>query len=425
MLKLLFWISAAYVVYIYFGYAIFLWLLQPLFRRSYRVEPVEPSVSLLIAAYNEQAVIGDKLRNALALDYPADRLDIVVASDGSKDNTNAIVRSFAEGEGRGRIRLLDFSPNRGKLAVLNDAIPKLSGEIVAFSDASTMLAADSIRCLARHFADPRIGAVSGVYRVLKKEHSQLGVQEDFYWKYETFLKIQESRLGAFTGAHGSLFAVRRALYPFPPLNTINDDFVIPMRIQAKGYGIGYEPAAIAYEEAHEMEGFSRRVRIAAGNVEQLREIRGLIWPPQILALFCLLSHKAGRLLVPVAMVTAFIANALLAANVVLAANALPVVNTLSAAQASYPSPQASYLPSALLANVSNFYFWLFIGQVLFYALALLGKFFSLRPTFLRLPYYFCMINSALFAWMYYALRMRRAIPSRVELDQITPGPSAG
>jgi cellulose synthase/poly-beta-1,6-N-acetylglucosamine synthase-like glycosyltransferase len=408
MLKLLFWISAAYVVYIYFGYAILLRLLQPLFRRSYRVEPIEPSVSLLIAAYNEEAVIANKLRNALALDYPADRLEIVVASDGSKDNTAAIVRSFAEGEGRGRIRLLDFSPNRGKIAVLNDAVPKLSGEIVAFSDASTMLAADSLRCLARHFADPRIGAVSGVYRVLKKEYSQLGVQEDFYWKYETFLKIQESRLGAFTGAHGSLYAIRRLLYPFPPLNTINDDFVIPMRIQAKGYGIGYEPAAVAYEEAHEMEGFSRRVRISAGNVEQLREIKGLIWPLQPLALFCLLSHKAGRLLVPVAMVTTFLANALLVAKL------------RPPAQSLYPSgqdiPDHPYL--------FNPYLWLLIGQILFYVLALLGKFFTLRPKFLRLPYYFCMINSALFAWMYYALRMRRAIPSRVELDQITPGPSA-
>jgi len=387
MLKTLFWISAVYVAYIYFGYGLLLWLLQPLLRRSYRIEPVEPSVSLLIAAYNEEAVIADKLRNALALDYPANRLEIVVASDGSKDNTSSIVRSFAEGEGRGRVRLLDFSPNRGKVAVLNDAIPELSGEIVAFSDASSMLAVDSIRCLARHFADPRIGGVSGVYRVLKKEQSQLGVQEDFYWKYETFLKVQEARLGAFTGAHGSLFAVRRQLYPFPPLSTINDDFVIPMRIQQQGYGIGYEPAAVAYEEAHEMEGFSRRVRIAAGNVEQLREIKGLIWPPRILALFCLLSHKVGRLLVPLALVALLVANALLWR---------------------YPPYQ-----------------WFLMGQALFYGLAVLGRFINLRPKFLRLPFYFCMINSALFAWSYYALRMRRAIPTRTQLDRIGNPPSAG
>jgi len=380
MLELLFWISAAYVAYIYFGYAILLWLLQPLLRRRYRTEPVEPSVSLLIAAYNEEAVIADKLRNALALDYPAHRLEIVVASDGSKDSTASIVRSFAEEEGRGRVRLLDFSPNRGKVAVLNDAIPKLSSEIVAFSDASSMLAADSIRCLAKHFADPRIGAVSGVYRVLKKEQSQLGAQEDFYWKYETFLKVQEAQLGAFTGAHGSLYAVRRQLYPFPPLTTINDDFVIPMRVQQHGYAVGYEPAAVAYEEAQEMEGFSRRVRIAAGNVEQLREIGGLIWPPRILALFCLLSHKAGRLLVPLALVALLVANVLLCRQ----------------------TP----------------YQWLLTGQSLFYGLAVLGRFINLRPKVLRLPYYFCMINSALFAWAYYALRMRRAIPSRVQLDKI-------
>jgi hypothetical protein len=272
-----------------------------------------------------------------------------------------------------------------------------------------MLATDSIRVLAKHFADPRIGAASGVYRLLKKEHSQIGAQEDFYWKYETWLKIQEANLGASTGAHGSLFAVRRELYPFPPLNTINDDFVIPMRIVAKGHAFGYEPGAVAYEEAHEMEGFTRRVRIVAGNVEQLREIKGLLWPLQPVPLFCLLSHKAGRLLVPVAMLTAFIANALLFVTAVSAGGNVAV----------YPVPgtQPSYPAGATAAYL---YFCLLVSQILFYVLALLGKFFNLRPKFLRLPYYFCMINSALFAWMYYALRMRRAIPSRVELDQITP-----
>ncbi|MGO8986443.1 MAG: glycosyltransferase family 2 protein [Terriglobales bacterium] len=385
MARLLFWISAGFAVYVYAGYPLLLWALQALFRGARSPQPAEPSVSLLVAAYNEAAVIADKIRNALALDYPPGKLEIVVASDGSKDATVEIVQSFVKNQAGGRIRLLNYEENRGKMAVLNDAIPQLSGEIVAFSDASSMLAADSLRTLVCCFNDSRVGAASGVYRLLKKDQAQLGSQEDLYWKYETFLKVQEAKLGTFTGAHGSLYAIRRELYPFPPLATINDDFTIPMRILERGHRVAYEPAAVAYEEAHEMEGFSRRVRITAGNIEQLREIKSLLWPPRPFVLFCLLSHKTGRLVVPVFMLTA------LAANIIL--------------REQFP------------------YNWLLLGQGLFYGLAALGAIVSL-PKVLRLPYYFCMINSALFAWVYQALRHGRAIPSRVQLDQLGNRPPA-
>jgi hypothetical protein len=387
MAKLLFWISAGFTVYVYVGYPILLWGLQAVFRSSPRKQSIEPSVSLLVAAYNEAAAIADKIRNSLALDYPVDKLEVVVASDGSKDATAEIVRSLAAAEASGRVRILDFEKNRGKTAVLNDAVRELRGEVVAFSDATSMLATDSLRILVQSFSDPRVGAASGVYRLLKKDQAHLGSQEDLYWKYETFLKVQEARLGAFTGAHGSLYAIRRELYPFPPEGTINDDFTIPMRILESGHRVAYETAAVAYEEANEMEGFSRRVRITAGNVEQLREIKGLIWPPQPFALFCLLSHKAARLLVPVFMLAA------LAANIVL--------------RRQFP------------------YNWLLLGQVVFYGLALLGAMTGLKPKILRLPYYFCMINSALFAWMYQAMRRGRAIPSRIELDQLGKQPPEG
>jgi cellulose synthase/poly-beta-1,6-N-acetylglucosamine synthase-like glycosyltransferase len=380
MAKLLFWISAGFAVYVYLGYPILLWGLQAVLRSAPRPQPVEPSVSLLVAAYDEAAVIADKIRNSLALDYPADKLEVVIASDGSKDATAEIVNSFTGSESGGRVRLLDYEKNRGKMAVLNDAVRELRGDIVAFSDASSMLAADSVRILVQSFSDPHVGAASGVYRLLKKDQAHLGSQEDLYWKYETFLKVQEARLGAFTGAHGSLYAIRRALYPFPTVNTINDDFTIPMRILERGYRVAYVPAAVAYEEAHEMEGFSRRVRITAGNIEQMREFKSLIWPPRPFVLFCLLSHKTGRLLVPLFMVIALVANITL--------------------RGQFP------------------YNWLLLGQALFYTLAILGAMVSLRPKVLRLPYYFCMINSALFAWVYQALRHGRAIPSRIELDQL-------
>jgi cellulose synthase/poly-beta-1,6-N-acetylglucosamine synthase-like glycosyltransferase len=379
-MKTLFWISAAFVVYVYFGYPILLWLLRALAPHASKEEQVQPSITLLVAAHNESVVIAAKLRNALALDYPAEKLQVVVASDGSKDNTAEIVRSIAEREGSGRIHLMEFVENRGKVATLNDAVTHLTTEIVAFSDASSMLAPDSIRRLAEHFADPRVGAVSGVYRLLKQDQAKLGGQEDFYWKYETFLKVQEACLGAFTGAHGSLYAIRKELYPFPAIDTINDDFVIPMRIRQRGYRVDYEPSAVAYEEAHEMEGFSRRVRITAGNIDQLREIKNMLWPPQWMSLFCLLSHKAARLVVPIAMLLLVVLNVLLGGG--------------------WP------------------YGCLLAGQVVFYGLAVLGALVALRPKFLRLPYYFCMINFAFFAWIYFALRMRRLVPSRVALDRI-------
>jgi len=388
MARLLFWISAGFTIYVYFGYPILLWALQAVFRSSPDKQPVEPTVSLLVAAYNEAGVIADKIRNSLAIDYPANKLEVVIASDGSTDATAEIVRSFVGDRFGGRVRLLNFEINRGKTAMLNDAIPQLRGEIVAFSDASSMVSPDSLRTLVQSFSDPRVGAASGVYRLLKKDHARLGSQEDLYWKYETFLKVQEARLGAFTGAHGSLYAIRHALYPFPSANTINDDFTIPMRILEHGHRVAYEPAAVAFEEAHEMEGFSRRVRITAGNIEQLREIKKLIWPPRPFVLFCLFSHKTGRLLVPLFMLVALVTNVVL--------------------RGQFP------------------YNWLLFGQVLFYGLAVLGIRFSLKPKALRLPYYFCMINSALFAWIYHALRHGPAtVRSRVKLDQLGNRPPLG
>jgi len=367
--KVIFWVSTALILYTFLGYPLLLWLLQGLFRRPVRKGNFEPRVSMLVAAYNEAAVIGEKVRNALTLDYPADRLEVVVASDGSTDRTAEIVTKLIQEERRDRVRLLNYHENRGKLSVLNDSIPQLKGEIVVFSDASSMLARDALRELVANFADDKVGAASGVYQVLSKDAAKLGRQEDLYWKYETYLKIQEAKLGALTGAHGSLYAMRKSLYPFPPLGTINDDFVIPTSVIRHGFRIAYEPKAVAFEQAEEMEGFRRRIRITAGNVAQLLEIRPLVWPPRPLVLFCFISHKAARLLVPIAMVAALVSNLVL-----------------------WKQP---------------LYGWLLAGQAAFYALAIAGAVGRLRPRVLRLPYYFCMINASLFVWLYYRIARRK------------------
>jgi cellulose synthase/poly-beta-1,6-N-acetylglucosamine synthase-like glycosyltransferase len=359
-MELLFWASAGIVVYVYAGYPVLLALLNRLFHRPVRKQPVEPFVSLLVAAYNEAGVIADKIRNSLNLDYPEDKLEVVIASDGSSDATASLARHFEDGR---RVRVLAYSPNRGKLVTLNDSVPALRGDIVAFSDASSMLLPDAMRRLVASFADPRVGAVSGVYKVRKKDEAQLGASEDLYWKYETFLKLQEAGLSSILGCHGSLYAIRRELYPFPQPGTINDDYVIPLRILQRGYRVAYEPAAIAAEEAREMGGFSRRVRVMTGNFEQLAEMKYLVKPLRPMALFFFLSHKAGRLVVPVAMLTA------LAANIALRGDPL--------------------------------YRMLLAGQIAFYGLSILGAIWQLRPKVLRLPYYFSMINAAAFLGMYY------------------------
>ena len=366
-----FWTSLFLAFYVYAGYPLVLAVLRKIAKRPVAKRPVEPSVSLLVAAYNEADVIEAKIRNALALDYPAEQLEIAIACDGPTDATTAIAQRVASEIGQGRVRELAYPKNRGKLFALNDTIPELNGDIVAFSDASSMLAPDAMRTLVANFADEHVGAARGVYKVLRGDEASLGKQEDFYWKYETYLKLAEADVGSILGCHGSLYAIRRALYPFPKPGTINDDYVIPMRILAQGYRVAYEPGAVAYEEAHEMGGFSRRVRIMTGNVEQLREMKALMRPLRPGPLFFFLSHKAGRLVVPIAMLVMLVANAFL-----------------------LDSP---------------FYRIVFALQLAFYALVLLGAVIALRPKILRLPYYFCMINAAAFLGMYHALRGGRTL----------------
>jgi cellulose synthase/poly-beta-1,6-N-acetylglucosamine synthase-like glycosyltransferase len=365
-----FWLAAAVPVYAYVGYPLVLAMLSAVIRRPVRrasvPDPDAPMVSLLIPAYREAAVIEEKIRNSLALDYPADRIEIVVACDGSPDETPALARRMADGD---RVRVLDYPINRGKIDVLNASVPELRGEIVVFSDAAALLFPDAVSRLVSNFADPSVGAASGKYTVVKADDVSIGRSEDFYWRYETFLKVLESRISSTLGAHGHLHAIRKALYPFPPPGTINDDYIIPASVIARGYRAVYDPTAIVYEAAQEMTGFGRRVRIMAGNVQQLREIKPLLWPPRILPLYFFLSHKAVRLAVPFAMAAALVANFMLART-------------------------APYNALVLL-------------QVAFYLLAIMGAVWKLRPRLLALPYYFTMINVAVFFGLYHAVTSRR------------------
>jgi cellulose synthase/poly-beta-1,6-N-acetylglucosamine synthase-like glycosyltransferase len=365
LIEILFWLCVATPLYAYAGYPLTLLILRRLLHREVRKADIAPRISLLVPAYNERSNIERKIRNSLALDYPADCLEIVIACDGSRDGTPQVAKALAESEeAGGRVRVLDFPVNRGKITTLNSAVSEIEADIIVFSDASAILNRDALKTLVRNFADGKVGAVSGKYTVIKPQEVNIGASEDFYWKYETFLKTQEAQLSSTLGGHGHLHAIRRELYPFPPPGTINDDYIIHASVIAKGWRAVYEPEAVIREEAHEMTGFGRRVRIMAGNIQQLREIKPLLKPIRPLPVFFFLCHKGLRLVVPFAMLGALICN-------------------------------------LFLLN-RRLYATLFIIQIVFYVLAVGGSIMRLRPKVLMLPYYFSMINAAAFLGAYHA-----------------------
>lgn len=266
-----------------------------------------PSVTVVVAAYNEERCIAAKLANSLALDYPADRLEVLVGSDGSTDRTDQLVG----GVGNPRV-VLSRAERVGKTGVLNRCVPSAQGEIVVLTDANTSLRPSAVRELVRHFADPEVGAVCGrlkLYNPTRRDY-----EESAYWFYESILKLYEGKHGAVMGANGGLYAIRRRLFTQLPPSTIVDDFVIPLRILAGGYLVRYEPQAVAWEETTEdyRQEFGRRARIAAGNFQSLRLLARLLSPARGWAAFAFFSHKLLRWCAPALMAVALAANLALA-----------------------------------------------------------------------------------------------------------------
>jgi cellulose synthase/poly-beta-1,6-N-acetylglucosamine synthase-like glycosyltransferase len=303
-----FWVSVGVLVYVYAAYPVLLFLLRLVGRHPIRRGDVEPAVCLLIAANDEESVIEAKLRNALALDYPADKLDIVVASDGSVDRTNAIVRAFAP-----RVRLHDFEERSGKIAAINRSIQSVTADIVVFSDANTFLDPSAIRNLVQPFADPDVGAVSGDVALIG-ERAALARSEDLYYLYEHWVQRAESEVGSMIGADGALYAIRRYLYTAPADDTILDDMSIPMSVVRAGYRVVFEPGARAHEQGSDTarEEFARKSRVVAGAVQFLsrRDSSVPLGAPQVM--FSLISHKALRWLSPAFATSALITSVFLA-----------------------------------------------------------------------------------------------------------------
>jgi cellulose synthase/poly-beta-1,6-N-acetylglucosamine synthase-like glycosyltransferase len=332
-------------LYNYAVYPVLIWGLTRRFSPPAAASPEDPEVwpfvSLLIAAHNEEAVIEERIRNALEMNYPQERLEIVIGLDGCTDGTAPIVRRY-EDQG---VRLLDYPTRRGKASVLNSAMPTLEGEIALLSDANTDIDPNAARRLARWFQRPQVGVVCG--RLILTDNKTERNADSLYWKYETFLKRCEGRLGALLGANGAIYAIRRDLYVSIPPETIVDDFVIPLLAKLQsGCAIIYDYEAVAREEtpADVRSEFHRRARIGAGGFQSIGMLWKLLDPRRGWVAFTFLSHKILRWFCP------FFLIGLLASNL-------------------------------LLWN-RPFFQWLLVAQIVFYGVSLAAVY---SPKWLRLP----------------------------------------
>jgi len=366
-MKVAFWLSLAVVFYTFAGYGILLYFIIRIKRivkgRDAVVAPLNnlmPCCTLVVAAYNEEHFIEDKIKNCLELKYPAGKLKFLFVTDGSTDKTPDIVSRYPQ------IKLLHQNGRSGKIVAVHRAMEYVDTDIVVFTDANTFLNTEALINICRHYVDKTVGAVAGEKRVQIDESADASAAgEGFYWKYESALKKWDSELYSVVGAAGELFSVRRSLYEDVPTDTVLDDFMISMLIASKGYRIVYEPQAYAMETASEnvTEELKRKIRIAAGGMQSILRLKSLFNPFKYPILsFQYISHRVLRWTVtPFLLILVFALNAVLA------------------------------LPGETLFKA------ILVAQVLFYLLAIAGMIMEkrhIRIKALFVPYYFCVMNYA-------------------------------
>lgn len=350
--------SLAILIYTIFGYPIILFILSMLFGKKVNAKEFYPSVSIIISAYNEDNVIKQKLENCLAIDYPREKMEIIVASE-STDNTNMIVDDYKT---RGVV-LYAYNKREGKRVTIYKTVPKTKGEIIVFSDANAMYEKDSIKKLVRNFADNRIGCVSGRLVYINPKNSLVGEGEKRYWNFELILKKMESRLFSLSGGvNGSIFAIRKNLYN--PINQYRgDDYEISCRIQLDGFGVIIEPEAISYEETCETtkQEFKRKIRLVSWNLKStIILLIESIKKGRILTTVILFSHRFLRYTVPIWVITVFISN--------------------------------------LFLLKRNAFLYLFILQLIFFAFSFFGFLMEKKknhvPSMFLIPWYFIIVSYA-------------------------------
>jgi cellulose synthase/poly-beta-1,6-N-acetylglucosamine synthase-like glycosyltransferase len=370
-LKIAFWLCAGAVVYNYAGYPVLLFLLAAvsqamsdlrffLKRESRRVRhksPYRPRIAILISAFNEESVIEAKVANALNASYPPELTQILIGLDSPTDSTPEILARVQAPN----VHVFNFTTRRGKLGVISDLAQRTDAEILVFTDANTILEPDCVSNLVRHFENPRVGAVSG--EEIRTVNEKIDpAAESLYWRYESALKILESRVHCLHGANGGVYAIRRELFR-PRPNMIVEDFQIPLEVRFRGHWIMYDPEAIGIEEIAPTFGsqFERRVRLGAGNYQTLFHFPAYLNPFKGLPAFAYWSHRVLRWLTPFFLIACFACTA------------------------------------ALYSDLA--YRILFYLQCVFYVLALIGFWRKKKgevPLLCRLPLYFCSMNAALF-----------------------------
>ena len=262
-MEAVFWILAFIIVYTYFGYPIFLKVLSLNKKQSTYKNENALKVTLIIAAHNEEEVIREKIENSLSLDYPKDKLEIIVASDASTDRTNEIVLEYAN---QGVILNLQ-EEHKGKSAILNDTVLRTArGEIVVFTDATTFLKPDALKKLARNFANTEIGAVCARLLFVNQEDSSISQTEGIYWRYEEFLRRKESEIGILPFVSGAFYGIRKHLYT-PVREDLPDDSISPLSVYKKGYQVVFEEEAVAYEKMASTAGGEFRIKSRGGTRE--------------------------------------------------------------------------------------------------------------------------------------------------------------
>jgi len=374
-MKPLFWTSLILLIYTYFGYLILLSVISGFKKQKIAVYGKHtPRASFIIAAYNEERTIKEKIEATLRLDYPKDKLEIIVASDASSDKTDEIVRDYA-GQG---VKLIRNDTRGGKTVAQNLAVKEAEGEVLIFSDATTVYKKDALRKLVRHFSDELVGCVGGeevfkrsVYggrlTVDGKEKSSVDEKDiteeaSFFWTYETLLRRKESEISTMIGVSGCIFAIRKELYEELDDGLI-EDFTLPLKVISKGYKVVCEEEAIAYERSADDTGteLARKTRIVTGGMNVVLNMKHLLNPFKYpFTSFALVSHKILRWLSPFFMI-------------------------------------ALFLSSLYLMEENRLYFAAYVLQLIFYLTGLLGNFTkesSVNPKPVRIIYHFCVMNLA-------------------------------
>jgi biofilm PGA synthesis N-glycosyltransferase PgaC len=366
-MTILLWFSLFIAFYAFFGYGILLFIIIKI-KRIVSGEVVIPAIipdqlptcTIIVAVYNEESLLDEKIKNTLALNYPTEKLEFVFITDGSTDGSAEIVRAYPQ------VRHMHSDERKGKIAAVHRAMKTVTTKVVVFTDANTFLNEDALVNICRHYSDITVGAIAGEKRVYSSG-ANATAGEGFYWKYESKLKAWDSELYSVVGAAGELFSIRTELYQPVPPDTILDDFMISLLLTQKGYRVIYEPAAFATETASQnvTEELKRKIRIAAGGIQSIIRLKGLLNPlPYPVLTFQYVSHRVLRwTIVPFLMMLALLINLIIVFS----------------------------------GSISLTYQLLLLAQVGFYLLAISGWIMEERHIKIKIffiPYYFCMMNYA-------------------------------